>query len=223
MARVNWDNEFVLFRAPPDPARRVKHFEIPHVEPRPEGTREPLIVEFVDDFRDNRPNLAAIARGEYRTARRLFDLPHTIRAARDRSVHITINSLGIGSVQVVRPIFDALLNHPWAVRVTIGETAQSGAALVALAGDWRTMPFDGDVMIHQAVKVLSPAAFEALQRDRYEMQIVIERLRDHDDRLTAIVAARTSLSLEEARAEIERDDILLADEALARGIVHAIH
>lgn len=215
------DDPFVLFKAPLDPHRVVKRFEIPNVGPRPEGSGEPLVLEFIDGG-DSRPRFAAQARGEYRTPRWLLDLPRTISAARNRSIDVIINSLGIGNVRVVQPIFDALLSHPWTVRVTITNTAASGAALVALAGDRRTMPYDGDVMIHPAFAVFSPRAFEAMQQDPDEKRRVIERLRGLDDQSAAIVAARTSLSLEEARAEIEKDDILLADEALARGIVHEI-
>lgn len=214
--------DYVRFEAPRDPTRVVKRFDIPEVPPRPEGTREPLELKFIEDHKDSRPVFAAMARGEYKPLAWLFDVPSTIRAASERSIRVTIDAMGIAPHRIVQPVFDALLRHRWSVRVTIAGDALSGAAMIALAGDRRSMPHEGCVMVHPAVKIFAPDEFDAVSRDPSELRRVIAALREADDYTAAIVAARTSLTLEEARAEIERDDILCADEALERGFVHEI-
>lgn len=82
--------------------------------------------------------------GESVTAKSVVD---QLAAQQADLIHVRVNSYG-GSVADGIAIYNALRNHPAAVKVSVDGVAVSSASLIAMAGDEVVMPATAVMMIH---------------------------------------------------------------------------
>ncbi len=133
----------------------------------------------------------------------------------DKDINIYINSPG-GSVTAGMAIYDTMQYVKCEVStLCVGMAASMGAILlVAGAKGKRAALPNCEVMIHQ------PSG--GARGQSTDVMIYAERLLANKKRLNEILAERTGQPLEKVARDVERDNFLTAEEALAYGIVDKI-
>jgi ATP-dependent Clp protease protease subunit len=133
----------------------------------------------------------------------------------DKDINIYINSPG-GSVTAGMAIFDTMQYVKCEVStLCVGMAASMGAILlVAGAKGKRAALPNCEIMIHQ------PSG--GARGQSTDVMIYAERLLANKKRLNEILAERTGQPLEKVARDVERDNFLTAEEALAYGIVDKI-
>lgn len=106
-------------------------------------------------------------------------------------------------------IYQALVEHPAKVEVTVGARAQSCGSLVMMAGDTIIMPEMAKLCVHNPWTIFkgTAAGLEARAKD----------LRNLEDSFVAAYVARTGMSESDMRALMNEDRLMSAKEALERG------
>ena len=134
----------------------------------------------------------------------------------DADVYIYINSPG-GSVTAGLSIIDTMnMIKPDVVTIGMGMSASMGSMILSQgAKGKRFITVNGEVMIHQPMGGAQGQATDILISAAH-----IEKTRS---RLTKMLAKACSKDYDEVFADMERDRWLDAEEAVAYGIVDAIH
>lgn len=123
---------------------------------------------------------------------------------------IVVNSDG-GSIRTGAALADLIDQHGITLEI---HKATSAAAIVATAGNARTIAADGFIAVHQAWRALAGGAAELLA--------AADQLRQADDLLAHLLARRSQLSVDETAHAIRTGRRWTADEALADGLVDRI-
>jgi ATP-dependent Clp protease protease subunit len=133
----------------------------------------------------------------------------------DRDISIYINSPG-GSYTAMTAIYDTMqFVKPQIQTVCLGQAA-SAASLILAAGT----PGKRFILPHSRVLIHQPFSEGRGQGTDIEIQ-ANEVLRMREE-MEVILSLHTRRSIDEIRADIERDKILTADDAVAYGIVDQV-
>jgi len=134
-----------------------------------------------------------------------------------QTVVVNIDSVG-GSLDESTAIYRLLADWPRAVYANLGRQASSGAALIALAADVRTIRADGTMMLHQPAIMLDAG-------ERFEVKDLLsaaQRMLDHTKEMIALVAVATGNSVEDVSEWCLSETEFDSGAALRCGLVHAI-
>lgn len=134
-------------------------------------------------------------------------------SAPDSPISLYINSPG-GSVTAGLAIYDTMRHVRCKVHTLCVGQACSMAAVLLAAGDERSILPSSRVMIHQP-----SGGAEGRQSDIMVVAKEITRIRE---KLSRIIALHTGQTLEKVEEDIEKDNYMEAEEALAYGIVDEI-
>ena len=134
-------------------------------------------------------------------------------AAPDKPISLYINSPG-GSVTAGLAIYDTMRHVRCKVHTLCVGQACSMAAVLLAAGDERSILPSSRVMIHQP-----SGGAEGRQSDIVIVAKEITRIRE---KLSKIISLHTGQSLEKVEEDIEKDNFMEAEEALAYGIADEI-
>lgn len=115
-----------------------------------------------------------------------------------------------GEVFEAVKMYNTLRDHPGAVHVIVDSVAASAASFLAMAGDRVTMNRASEMMIHQARTVEFGTADD--------MEAVAKLLRNQDNKIAAIYAARTDRTADEWLEAMAQDTWFSAEEAVAIGL-----
>jgi ATP-dependent protease ClpP protease subunit len=130
-----------------------------------------------------------------------------------KRIEVALNSPG-GSAFTSVGWYDALSAHPAHVTTSVQALAASGASIVLMAGDHRTMTEGSLLMIHNA---LSPAYGSKEDLDKQS-----DVLRKLDDSIVGIYASRTGLSRARIREMMAAETWLTAARAKELGFVDEV-
>ncbi|MHC0428994.1 ATP-dependent Clp protease proteolytic subunit [Streptomyces sp. O3] len=142
---------------------------------------------------------------------------HLEHAAPDRDISLYINSPG-GSFSAMTALYDTMRYVSCDVEtVCLGQAASAAAVLLAAGtpGKRYTLP-GARVLIHQ------PSAAEPLQGQATDLAIQADELMRTRDLLEGMLVRHTGQRPERIAADIERDKILTAREAVDYGLVDQI-
>lgn len=134
-------------------------------------------------------------------------------SAPDSPISLYINSPG-GSVTAGLAIYDTMRHVRCKVHTLCVGQACSMAAVLLSAGDERSILPSSRVMIHQP-----SGGAEGRQSDIMVAAKEITRIRE---KLSRIIALHTGQTLEKVEEDMEKDNYMEAEEALAYGIVDEI-
>jgi len=133
----------------------------------------------------------------------------------EKDISIYVNSPG-GSVSAGLAIYDTMrLIKNDVVTICIGQASSMGAVLLAAGtkGKRFALP-NSKVLIHQPLGGFQGQATDVL--------IHAEEMRKVKEKLTEILAFHTGQKLDKLAADMERDFIMTADEALKYGIIDQV-
>ncbi|WP_210586059.1 ATP-dependent Clp protease proteolytic subunit [Streptomyces sp. GESEQ-35] len=135
----------------------------------------------------------------------------------DREISLYINSPG-GSFSAMSAIYDTMRFVTCDVEtICLGQAGSSAAVLVAAGTPGKRFALPGARMvIHQ------PALLEPIQGQASDLAIHAEELMRIRARLEEMLVRHTGRTHEQVSADIERDKILTAQEALDYGLVDRI-
>lgn len=134
-------------------------------------------------------------------------------AAPDKPISLYINSPG-GSVTAGLAIYDTMRHVRCKVHTLCVGQACSMAAVLLAAGDDRSILPSSRVMIHQP-----SGGAEGRQSDIVIVAKEITRIRE---KLSKIISLHTGQPLEKVEVDIEKDNFMEAEEALAYGLADEI-
>ena len=134
-------------------------------------------------------------------------------AAPDKPISLYINSPG-GSVTAGLAIYDTMRHVRCKVHTLCVGQACSMAAVLLAAGDERSILPSSRVMIHQP-----SGGAEGRQSDIVIVAKEITRIRE---KLSKIISLHTGQPLEKVEVDIEKDNFMEAEEALAYGLADEI-
>lgn len=142
---------------------------------------------------------------------------HLEHAAPDRDISLYINSPG-GSLTAMTAIYDTMRFVSCDVEtVCLGQAASSAAALFAAGAPGKRLMLPGArVLIHQ------PAFSEPVQGQAVDLAIQAAELMRMRDMLVETLVRHTGQSPERIAADIERDRIFRAEEAVTYGLADRI-
>lgn len=149
-----------------------------------------------NDFWSDQPCTAKMVRGE------LAKVPGASQ------INCFVDSDG-GDVWEGLGIYQALLEHPARVSVTIGARAISCGSLIAMAGD--------EISMHETSKMLVHNPWTSMVGDAADFEARAKDLRNLEGSFSAAYAARTGMQVEEVSALMAEDRLMGADEALEKG------
>lgn len=144
------------------------------------------------------------------SAQRLID---DLRELDADTIELHVNSPG-GEVYDGIAIYNALLNHPARVNVTVDALAASAASFIAQAGHSVTMARNAEMMIHDAIGIAWDNA-EGLRT-------LAERLDAVSDNIAGIYADRAGGTVASWRATMKAETWYSADEAVAAGLADSV-
>lgn len=130
----------------------------------------------------------------------LKKMPDTVN-----TIEVRINSLG-GDVFEGITIYNRLKQHSAKVIVFVDGMAASIASIIAMAGDEIKMSIGSTIMIHK------PWTFTG--GNARELEDVIDRLNDVEDRLINIYAKKTKLGRDELKTMLANETWFDADQAI---------
>ncbi|MDF1618547.1 ATP-dependent Clp endopeptidase proteolytic subunit ClpP [Petrocella sp. FN5] len=133
----------------------------------------------------------------------------------DKDIHLYINSPG-GSITAGMAIYDTMqLIKPDVSTICVGMAASMGAFLLAggAKGKRFVLP-NAEVMIHQPLG--------GTQGQATDIKIHAERIIAMRESLNKILSERTGQSLEIIERDTERDNFMIAEQAVAYGIVDKV-
>lgn len=134
-------------------------------------------------------------------------------AAPEKPISLYINSPG-GSVTAGLAIYDTMRHVKCKVHTLCVGQACSMAAVLLAAGDERSILPSSRVMIHQP-----SGGAEGRQSDIVIVAKEITRIRE---KLSKIISLHTGQPLEKVEVDIEKDNFMEAEEALAYGLADEI-
>ncbi|WP_329245171.1 ATP-dependent Clp protease proteolytic subunit [Streptomyces sp. NBC_01478] len=142
---------------------------------------------------------------------------HLEYQAPDRDISLYINSPG-GSFTAMSAIYDTLQYVSCDVEtVCLGRAGSSAAVLLAAGTPGKRSALPGArVMIHQ------PSFTEPIQGQASDLAIQAEELARTRSQLEELLALHTGRTVEQVSADIERDRIMDAQQALEYGLVDRI-
>jgi ATP-dependent Clp protease protease subunit len=142
---------------------------------------------------------------------------HLEYQAPDRDISLYINSPG-GSFTAMSAIYDTLRFVSCDVEtVCLGQAGSSAAVLLAAGTPGKRSALPGArVVIHQ------PSLPEPIQGQASDLAIQAEELARTRSQLESLLALHTGRTVEQVGADIERDRILDAQQALEYGLVDRI-
>jgi ATP-dependent Clp protease protease subunit len=142
---------------------------------------------------------------------------HLEYQAPDRDISLYINSPG-GSFTAMSAIYDTLRFVSCDVEtVCLGQAGSSAAVLLAAGTPGKRSALPGArVVIHQ------PSLPEPIQGQASDLAIQAEELARTRSQLESLLALHTGRTVEQVSADIERDRILDAQQALEYGLVDRI-
>jgi ATP-dependent Clp protease protease subunit len=142
---------------------------------------------------------------------------HLEHTAPDRDISLYINSPG-GSMTAMTAIYDTMRFVSCDVEtVCLGQAASSAAVLFAAGTPGKRLMLPGArVLIHQ------PAFSEPVQGQATDLEIQARELMRMRDMLAEMLVRHTGQPPERIAADIERDKILQAEEAVAYGFADRI-
>lgn len=170
-------------------------------ENRPRGSGNALELSIIGE----------IGEGRYRAR----EIAAHLREAEDSTIVVTLDSPG-GDAQESLDIHRALVGHPCRVEIDIVGRADSGAFVIAMAGDHRRIIPGGKMMAHQVHIKADPGSRADDLRDLAEH---MERLNRN---IATVIHAASGCGLATARAWIDQEKTFGAGEAIAAGIVHEL-
>lgn len=129
------------------------------------------------------------------------------------TIELHINSPG-GEVYDGIAIYNAILNHPAQVNVTVDALAASAASFIAQAGHTVTMAANSEMMIHDAIGIAWDNA-DGLRE-------LADRLDKVSDNIAAIYADRAGGTAASWRKTMRGEAWYSADEAVAAGLADAV-
>jgi ATP-dependent protease ClpP protease subunit len=106
-------------------------------------------------------------------------------------------------------IYQALLEHPARVEVTVGARAQSCGSLIAMAGD--------SVSMHETSKLLVHNPWSIMAGDAAKLEKRAKDLRNLEDSFVTAYASRSGMSEEDTRKLMDEDRLMSAAEAKTLG------
>lgn len=174
---------------------------VPPMAERPEGEGDPVEINIIGD----------IGNGRYKGD----DLAARIQDAAGSTIIVNINSHG-GTVDDGLKIYRALVNHPNSVHVNVTGNAESMAAIIALAGDVRTIASDGRMYLHRPQISTETAEADDLRK-------LAARLDKLSHEFAGIVAARTGQSIDIAEIWIGDATYFNAGQAVAAGLCDVVN
>jgi ATP-dependent Clp protease protease subunit len=133
----------------------------------------------------------------------------------DRDIKIYINSPG-GSITAGFAIYDTIQHIPCEVEtIAVGMAASMASFLLSSGtkGKRYALP-NTEVMIHQ------PSG--GSQGQVTDMKITMERILNMQERLNVILAKNTGKSIEVIKEDCERDNFMLASEAVKYGLIDKV-
>ena len=133
----------------------------------------------------------------------------------DKDIQFYINSPG-GSVTAGMAIYDTMQYIKCDVAtICVGMAASMGAFLLSAGTKGKRMALpNAEIMIHQ------PSA--GTQGQITDMAIHMKRLQTIKERMNRILAENTGRSVEEVTAACERDNFMIAEEAMAFGLIDRV-
>ncbi|QNS07563.1 ATP-dependent Clp protease proteolytic subunit [Streptomyces xanthii] len=139
---------------------------------------------------------------------------HLEHQAPDRDIALYINSPG-GSFSAMTAIYDTMRFVSCEVATTcLGQTASVAAVLLAAgAPGKRTMLPGARVVLDQ------PALPEPVQGQPTDLEIQAREIVRMREQLEEMLARHSSRTQDQVRADIERDTVLTAEQALEHGLV----
>jgi len=142
---------------------------------------------------------------------------HLEYAAPDRDIALYINSPG-GSFTAMTAVYDTMRYVSCEVEtVCLGQAASAAAVLLAAGTPGKRSALPGSrVLIHQ------PSFAEPVRGQTSDLLIQAEELTRNREQLEAMLALHTGRSREQVAADIERDKILNAQEAVEYGLVDRV-
>lgn len=142
---------------------------------------------------------------------------HLEYLAPDRDISLYINSPG-GSFSAMTAIYDTIQFVSCDVETTcLGQAASAAAVLLAAGTPGKRFALPGArVLIHQ------PSVAEPIQGQATDLAIQADELLRTREQLEKLLAQHTGQSPERVAADIERDKILTAPEAVEYGLVDGI-
>jgi len=200
------------------PRRTPKPLPIwPNPAPRPEGSLEPLILNFVS------PVLRVADAAQGRMPKRdTAAVVQAVLSAGNRSIHVNIDDAG-GDAEGGLHITAALLRHGFSVRCRITGNCSSMAAAIALSADARSIIESGRVLLHRVRYFFTPTQYDEARRLPAKEKREIEGdLNDFDDAQVALLMLRLGVSEAVARLWLREEKSWTAVEALSNNFVHTI-
>ncbi len=133
----------------------------------------------------------------------------------DKDIQFYINSPG-GSVTAGMAIYDTMRYIKCDVAtICVGMAASMGAFLLSAGTKGKRMALpNAEIMIHQ------PSA--GTQGQITDMALHLKRLQTVKERLNHILSENTGRTVQEVTAACERDNFMLADEAMAFGLIDRV-
>ncbi|MGP3982978.1 ATP-dependent Clp protease proteolytic subunit [Streptomyces sp. KR80] len=147
----------------------------------------------------------------------MAQLMHLEHAAPDRDVSLYINSPG-GSMTAMSAIYDTMQFISCDVEtVCLGQAASSAAVLFAAGAPGKRLMLPGSrVLIHQ------PSVAEPIQGQTADLEIQAKEMARMRALLEEMLVRHTGQPPERIAADVERDTILPAEEAVAYGLADRI-
>ncbi|WP_030257919.1 ATP-dependent Clp protease proteolytic subunit [Streptomyces violens] len=147
----------------------------------------------------------------------MAQLLHLEHAAPERDISLYINSPG-GSFTAMTAIYDTMqfITSPIET-VCLGQAASAAAVLLAAGHPGRRLALPGArILIHQ------PSFSDPIEGQVSDLALQAQEMLRTRDLLEELLARHTGQSRERISADIERDKILSAPEALAYGLVDGL-
>ncbi|MGW8376875.1 ATP-dependent Clp protease proteolytic subunit [Streptomyces sp. ODS28] len=144
----------------------------------------------------------------------IAQLIHLEGAAPDQAVSLYINSPG-GSVTSMTAIYDTMQFISCEVETTcLGQAASAASVLLAAGAPGRRMALPGArILLHQ------PALSEPVQGQAADLEIQAREMQRTRELLEELYARHTGRTPAQVHADLERDTILTAEQAVGYGIV----
>ncbi|MEV0600047.1 ATP-dependent Clp protease proteolytic subunit [Streptomyces sp. NPDC050315] len=147
----------------------------------------------------------------------MAQLLHLEHAAPERDISLYINSPG-GSFTAMTAIYDTMqfVTSPIET-VCLGQAASAAAVLLAAGHPGRRLALPGArVLIHQ------PSVSDPIQGQTSDLLLQAQEMLRTRDLLEELLARHTGQPRERISADIERDKILDAEEAVAYGLIDGL-
>ncbi|MCX3061042.1 ATP-dependent Clp protease proteolytic subunit [Streptomyces beihaiensis] len=142
---------------------------------------------------------------------------HLEYLAPDQDISLYINSPG-GSVSAMTAIYDTMQYVSCEVETTcLGQAASVAAVLLAAGAPGKRMILPGARVVLEQPSMPEPAQGQPTDLEIYARELV--RMRAQLEQLLAGHSGRTR---EQVAADIERDTVLTAEQALAHGLVDGV-